>query len=291
MDTELLKTFLEVNRTRHFGHAAEHLYISQSAVSARIRQLEDLVGVALFTRTRNDIQLTPAGVKLVPHAERMLNSWNRARQEIVLEDESQVPLAIAGAPSLWDMGLQEWLHWMYREAAGIALQAEVLSQEMLMRRLMDGTLDVACLFESPQLAPLHVVEIFRAPLVMVASTPGLSAQQAITENYVLVDWGTSFTVAHARHFPDMTPPSMRVGLGRVARSLLLQCGGAAYLARPMVEELLRDGRLHPVEDAPEIERCAYAAYPVQSEKIAVIERLLNYFGQRPASAARNQSSS
>ncbi len=45
MDTELLKTFLEVSRTRHFGRAAESLYLTQSAVSFRIRQLENQLGV------------------------------------------------------------------------------------------------------------------------------------------------------------------------------------------------------------------------------------------------------
>jgi LysR family transcriptional regulator, flagellar master operon regulator len=45
VDTELLKTFLEVSRTRHFGRAAESLYLTQSAVSFRIRQLENQPGV------------------------------------------------------------------------------------------------------------------------------------------------------------------------------------------------------------------------------------------------------
>lgn len=58
MDTELLKTFLEVSRTRHFGRAAEALYLTQSAVSFRIRQLENQLGVNLFTRHRNNIRLT-----------------------------------------------------------------------------------------------------------------------------------------------------------------------------------------------------------------------------------------
>lgn len=61
MDTELLKTFLEVSRTRHFGRAAEALYLTQSAVSFRIRQLENQLGVNLFTRHRNNIRLTTAG--------------------------------------------------------------------------------------------------------------------------------------------------------------------------------------------------------------------------------------
>ena len=64
MDTELLKTFLEVSRTRHFGRAAESLYLTQSAVSFRIRQLENQLGVNLFTRHRNNIRLTAAGNRL-----------------------------------------------------------------------------------------------------------------------------------------------------------------------------------------------------------------------------------
>jgi hypothetical protein len=65
----LLVTFLELARTRHFGKAAEHLFVTQSAVSARIRLLEATLGVALFTRKRNDIRLTRAGERLQRHAE------------------------------------------------------------------------------------------------------------------------------------------------------------------------------------------------------------------------------
>lgn len=74
MDTELLKTFPEVSRTRHFGRAAEALYLTQSAVSFRIRQLENQLGVNLFTRHRNNIRLTTAGEKLLPYAETLMNT-------------------------------------------------------------------------------------------------------------------------------------------------------------------------------------------------------------------------
>lgn len=72
MDTELLKTFPEVSRTRHFGRAAEALYLTQSAVSFRIRQLENQLGVNLFTRHRNNIRLTTAGAP--PYAETLMNT-------------------------------------------------------------------------------------------------------------------------------------------------------------------------------------------------------------------------
>ncbi|HBI9934024.1 TPA: LysR family transcriptional regulator, partial [Escherichia coli] len=80
MDTELLKTFLEVSRTRHFGRAAESLYLTQSAVSFRIRQLENQLGVNLFTRHRNNIRLTAAGEKLLPYAETLMSTWQAARK-------------------------------------------------------------------------------------------------------------------------------------------------------------------------------------------------------------------
>ena len=61
MDFELLRTFLEVARLRHFGQAAEALNLTQAAVSARIKLLETNLGVRLFDRIRRDIQLTPEG--------------------------------------------------------------------------------------------------------------------------------------------------------------------------------------------------------------------------------------
>jgi DNA-binding transcriptional LysR family regulator len=85
VDTELLKTFLEVSRTRHFGRAAEALYLTQSAVSFRIRQLENQLGVNLFTRHRNNIRLTTAGEKL-PYAETLMNTWQAARKEVTSRD-------------------------------------------------------------------------------------------------------------------------------------------------------------------------------------------------------------
>ncbi|MFC1681964.1 LysR family transcriptional regulator [Pseudomonadota bacterium] len=59
MDIETFRTLLEVNRTRHFGKAAEELFITQSAVSARIKKLEENLGVTLLDRSRRDIHPTP----------------------------------------------------------------------------------------------------------------------------------------------------------------------------------------------------------------------------------------
>lgn len=261
MDTELLKTFLEVSRTRHFGRAAENLFLTQSAISARVRQLEESLGVALFSRARNQIQLTPAGARLVKYAESILNTWNRARQDALLRAEDKESLAVGGMFSIWDIGLQDWLQHVHRERPALALQAEAGSQDVLVRKLLDGALDLAFMWEPPQMAELELVEVGQIRLILVSTRAGESPEQAVGEGYVKVDWGTSFAVAHARRFPDMAPPSLRVGLGRMALAILLNGGGSAYLAESMVREYLASGRLHRVVDAPEIDRAYHAVYP------------------------------
>lgn len=277
MDTQLLKTFLEVQRTRHFGRAASNLFISQSTVSARIRLLEEELGVPLFTRDRNNIQLTAAGRKLLRHAENIATTWSRVRQELAMGEDGPELLSTAAVSSLWDIALQDWVQWVYSECPEVSLSAEAYEAEMLLRKLVEGSIDLGFVFDAPQSPSLMVAETIPIKLIMVSTKQGLSSEQAIRKNYVMVDWGTSFVIAHARHFPDIPTPRMRVGLGRIAKTLILSCGGAAYLAEPMVRGQLEDGRLFQVEDAPVIERIAYGVYPANSDRRSMIEKTLTYF--------------
>ncbi len=279
MDTDFLKTFLEVNRTRHFGKAADNLYVTQSTVSARIRQLEESVGAALFIRNRNDIQLTAAGQRLLVYAESITTTWNRARQEIAVEEDSITPIAIAGVASLWDISLQKWLHATYRKYPDLSLNIEITLATVMTRGLLDGTLDLAFMFEVPQLSRLEAREIARIPLILVSTENHNTVDDALANQYVLVDWGTSFASAHARHFPSARAPSLRLNQGRVARDFIVECGGAAYLAAPMVQDQLEKGLLHQVTEAPVIERTAHAVYSSDTLKQPVINNLLNYFIQ------------
>lgn len=285
MDIDLLRTFLEVYRTRHFGRTAENLYLTQSAVSARIRLLEETLGAPLFTRARNDIQLTPAGTRMLKYAEAILNAWNRARQDAALGEEDKVSLAIGASYSLWDILLQDWTNRLYKAMPRLALQAEAHGPELIIRKLLDRALDVAFMFEPPQMAELEVREAAQIRLIMVADRPRLSAREAVGHGYIMTEWGTSFAITHARHFPDMPPPAVRMGLGRMALTFLLHNGGATYLAEQMVSEHLEMQRLHRVEDAPVIDRQVYVVYPLASERQLLLEQALDLLQPRLGSAA------
>jgi DNA-binding transcriptional LysR family regulator len=286
LDVDALKTFLEVNRTRHFGQAAENLYLSQSAVSARIRMLEEEVGVPLFTRQRNNIQLTAAGERLLHYAESILTTWNRAKQQIGASEASQASLIIGLMPSLWDIVLHEWTCDMRRRHGNYMIQLELLEADVMVRRLVEGTLDLAFTFDPPASPQVRSREILQMPLIMVSSHPELELQRALQTDYVLVDWGSSFAAAHARQFPDIAAPMLRLPLGRMAKDLLLSLGGSAYLSEPMVRAELQQGRLFRVKNAPRIERQAYASYLATADKQKLLQQALAYFATAPDKTRR-----
>ena len=274
MDIDLLKTFLELNRTRHFGRAAENLFISQSAVSARIKQLEDSIGAPLFTRDRNNIQLTAVGEKMVRHADAIVMAWGRVKQDVILQDAMTDSLVIAGVPSLWDVFMQTWLTKMYSALRKTAIHAEVLGQDQLLRQLLNGTVELGFGFESPRIGELQVDEIMQFELIMVSSETGITAEKALSNNYVQVNWGTSFATAHVRHFPNAPAARLHVGVGRIAREFLLSSSGSAYIAEPMVRDDISARRLHRVENAPVIHRTAFAMYKPGSDKQSMINRAI-----------------
>ncbi len=274
MDIVLLKTFLEVARTRHFGKAAEALCVTQSSVSARIKLLESTLGLELFSRKRNDIQLTPAGHRLQRHAETIVRSWTRVRQELALSGRFAKTLAIGAQADLWPAFVRDWVLALRRTRRDLALQAEILTAEALVQRLTTNQIDIAFLFEPPQLPGIVLDQVARIPLVMVSDQPGLTAEAAMQRGYVLVDWGSTFMLSHSRHFPDLPASALRVSQGGMALDLLRRDGGSAYLARQMAGDALDRGELHLVADAPVIERQAYAVYKADSENLEALGDLL-----------------
>jgi DNA-binding transcriptional LysR family regulator len=274
MDVSDFRTFLEVNRTRHFGQAAQNLCITQSAVSARIRQLEEALGKKLFVRQRNNIQLTPAGEQLLAYAETITTAWSSARQTIGASEKDSVSLMIGGLPGLWDLTLQDWLHHIYDTNEKLLIHAEIHGTDLLHRRILNGTLDLAFVYDAPMNDLLEVVSIADFPLRMVSSAKGISAGKATARNYIMVDWGTSFLNGHAQYFPDIPVPELHTDLGRIAFEFIMHRGGSAYLASPMFDQYVQQGKLHLVDDAPAFERSAYAIYQKENSKKALIAQLL-----------------
>ena len=273
MDLELLRTFLELHRSRHFSRTADALHLTQAAVSSRLKSLETQLGVTLFERSRREMRLTPEGARLIRHAERLMAGWRVARQDVSLADATE-QLVIGGSLRLWDVLLQSWLHDLRRTHQSMAIIAEAQTPEILTRRLIDGTLDVAIMLEPAQLDIMQIQSVSALEFVCVSNSKNLPIEQALRQNYIFVDWGLSFGLDHRRAFPDAPEAMTRVSHAKMAYEYIVSVGGSAYLPKRMIEKDIEFGLLHLVIDAPVFERQAYATYPVRSPKLELIEKSL-----------------
>src|SRR5690606_27459412 len=109
MDTELARTFLAVIETGSFVAAANHLHLTQSAVSARIRRLEEWTGAELFARERNGCAVTDAGRRFQPHALLLTRIAEQSRRAMRENRSARATLTIGGRPGLWEDFLSGWL--------------------------------------------------------------------------------------------------------------------------------------------------------------------------------------
>ncbi|MEZ5505955.1 MAG: LysR family transcriptional regulator [Gammaproteobacteria bacterium] len=273
MDIDLLKTFLEVNKTRHFGRAADHLFLTPAAVSARVRQLEQYLGAELFIRSRNNIQLTPEGERLVPHAETLLLAWSRARQDVVLPSDQHSQLSIAAPYSCWQFGLQGTLGALYGLLPDVALRTEAHPADVLNRMLLERTLDLALLLEPPVLAGFKADRIGQVKLVLVSSDPNATLKTAMQDSYVMVDWGVSFELFHAKRYGDACAPVLHTNMGTIALDYLQHQPGAAYLPQSVLARSGGEG-LKVVKGAPAFTRPLYGVYRTASDRRDTISRVL-----------------
>ena len=257
MDVDQAKTFLTIAAHGSFLEAAKRLYITQSTVSARIKNLEEELGVRLFIRNRAGASLTPSGKRFLQHAKTLVLTVEQARHDVGLPGRYRATLRVGGRIALWEDFLPAWVGWMRRVSPDISIRSEIGFEEDLMRRLIEGTLEVGLMY-TPGHAPGLIVEhLFDETLVMVSSHPDTRWPG---EDYIYVEWGPGFYAKHRESYPDLETPAQVVNIGWLGIQLILTNGGSCFLPIRMARSFLQSGRLFRVADAPEFSHPAYMVF-------------------------------
>ena len=96
MNTDQLKSFIQVAENLNFARAAEILRITQSAVSRQIHSLEDELGTKLLHRTTRTVSLTPAGISFLEDAKNVMGRLKVAGQKIQRHQSTNIQVLTIG---------------------------------------------------------------------------------------------------------------------------------------------------------------------------------------------------
>ena len=171
MDTDALKAFVTIAKCGSFSLAAQQLFLTQPAISKRIRKLEEQLNHRLFDRMGRELQLTEAGRALMPRAEAILRELDEVKRGIQdLSGEIVGTLRVATSHHIGLHHLPPILREFASRHSNVNLQFEFLDSELAHERVSTGDCELAVVTLDPNME--HQLEssvIWQDPMFAVAS--------------------------------------------------------------------------------------------------------------------------
>lgn len=249
-DLELLRA---VARTGTLTRASEQLYVSQSALSHRLRRLEDQLGVRLFVRGTRHMQPTPAGARLLQAAHTVLEELSAA--------ERAARDATTAAPSVLRITTECYMcyHWLpsvirpFRSRhPNVRVQIDTDATLQPLGRLTSGDLDLAVMSSNVPERSFAVEHLFDDEVVViVAPDHPLAGERFVRpadlagEHLILWVAPERSTLLNVYLKPAGVAPAtiQTVGLSEAVVALVKAGCGIGFMARWSVEPHLADGSL------------------------------------------------
>lgn len=258
MDTLLLKTFLNVLTTESFVAAGERMFVTQSAISLRVQKMEHLVGHKLFERSKSGVIPTAEGEKFEAYARAMLQLWDEALYQVALPDGFTGSVSLGCQDSLWPELSSKWVSELSRLMPKTAISFQIGMPSVLTTMLVRGILDVAVLYNPEIRHGFKVEHIMDDRLVLVSSQEHHSG--VLKDDYIFANWGSEFSIAHSRFFPELPPPQIMLQVGGATPQYLIENKKTAYMPHRIADDFVAAGKLFLVKGAPTFPFPAYAVW-------------------------------
>jgi DNA-binding transcriptional LysR family regulator len=177
---ETLRLYCDVVRLRSFSRGAEQNFVSQSAASQSVQQLETQLGVVLIDRTKRPFVVTREGEAFYDAARGILESWEKAKTEVAavkVRVDGTVRVAAIYSVGLHDMSrpMQQFMS-LYPEAR---VQLECLHPHKVVEAVLTGEADIGVMSYPPAERALSVVPLREEPMALVCHPNHHLARQRI----------------------------------------------------------------------------------------------------------------
>ncbi|MDQ3635964.1 MAG: LysR family transcriptional regulator [Acidobacteriota bacterium] len=145
MEIKQLKAFIAIAEEKTFTAGAKRVHITQAAVSMQIRQLEEEIGLPLFTRTPRRVILTEAGEYLLERARRILREHDSALEELAeIAGAEYGRLRIGSASAMFATEqLPKILEKLIKKYSNAEVSVSSGTSQKLVDKIMHGNIDIA----------------------------------------------------------------------------------------------------------------------------------------------------
>ena len=195
MNTDQLKSFIQVAENLNFARAAEILKITQSAVSRQIHSLEDELGTKLLHRTTRTVTLTPAGISFLEDAKNVMGRLKVAEQKIQRHQSTNIQVLTIGCQNEANLDLLcKVLKSCKQQIPKLYPFLKVIPHRAILNLFYQDELDLLFGFQEdiPIKNDTVYKELFQIPLCCIvpashpyAGRPELAKEELYLENIVV----------------------------------------------------------------------------------------------------------
>lgn len=195
IELRLWRQFVAVAEELHFGRAARGLHMTQPPLTQGIAQLERLLGVRLFDRTKRSVRLTPAGDALLPAARELLARAQALPAQARAAAEGELGrLRLAFVSTVGFALLPQWLRAFRSRHPQVQMELIEATGDVQLEAFARGAIDAGFMLHSPGFAPagLQHLQVAREPLVLalpeahaLAHAPRLNLAAVLAEPLVI----------------------------------------------------------------------------------------------------------
>jgi DNA-binding transcriptional LysR family regulator len=186
MDPITLNTFIAVARRGSVSAAAEELHTVQSNVTARIKQLEADLGVALFVRHSRGVVPTPAGERLLGYARRFRALEEEARAALRDDGDLRGPLRLGTMETTAAVRLPPLLKSFHDAYPQVQLEVRTGTTAELLQQVLNHQLDGAFVAGPVDHPELRGRVAFREELVLVSAADSPGVEELLTRGRLTV---------------------------------------------------------------------------------------------------------
>lgn len=141
LTVQQLRYLIAIDKQRSFRDAAASCHVTQPALSAQVKKVEDLLGVCIFDRSRQPVMPTERGAKIVVQARRALEQFDRIGLIATESDELAGSYRLGVIPTLSSTLLPLFVPPFVQRYPRVSLELLEMKTEPMIRALREGTLD------------------------------------------------------------------------------------------------------------------------------------------------------
>lgn len=156
-----INAFVAIAKSRSFAEASGQLHLSQPALSIAIKNLEEVLGGSLFTRSTRTLELTPEGKVFLPVAQRLLDDLDHAMEDISnLFSLKQGTLSMAAMPFFAASILPDILVSYQSQHPNISIRLHDIVNELVIEEVRSGRVEIGLCFHSGKDEDLEFTPLF-----------------------------------------------------------------------------------------------------------------------------------